>query len=788
MRTVQIYINDQVLDLFSDENIEVTSSVQNINDIAKVFTDFSQQFTVPASPRNNEIFKHYYQNDVDNGFIARERQPARIEINFTPFRKGKIQLEGAELVDGQVQSYSITFYGDVVTLKDLFKDDKLRDLDYSDLTFEYTYTNVKNSITSATSQDVRFPLISSSRVWEYGDLSSEDIETSAGAINYAELKPAIRTAKIFDAIEDTYGVTLSGSFLSDPRFTKLYTWWKGGEATNLQNTIQKDIDFGLNEPKPLRNSVAYLEFQSLADIIAQDPTADLISVNFAWHSLTVYITAPVGEGYLLDVYQNGGLVNTLTGSGTQLFTISSGTQNTGGLNQQYTFKLRANNSAIIFGGTVTHQLFYNGTNSDNVGVTGSIVTQEQIEPFQSDNQIDFSFIAPDMLVSDFFTGVLRMFNLTCYPLDDALTYQVEPLEFWYSVGKEIDITEHTDIKKIKIDRPKLYKNIEFNWKESKAFLNAAYADANNRQYGILRNYFGYDGGDFKIDLPFETLLFNKFTGTDLQVSYSLEREPDYQPYIPAPVMLYLYDVQECSFFLTDGVTPEELTAYMPFGQEIYYNATDYSINFNEEISSLTLEPVTNSLYDTYYRAYLQNLFSDKTRIVTVETNLPLRLLNELELNDAIIIRDKKYRINQMRSQLTTGKVTLELITDLVIQPRTIPPLVPAVPNTGIVINVPIRPVKPSKGGYWSIVPRDTYTWVTADGLSKQTGDRVVEFTVDANATGSDRSAIFDIQFYNNNDQLEKTEVFVINQNGTEGFILLEDDSYLLQESFDKIRI
>jgi hypothetical protein len=156
MRTVQIYINDEIIDLFDDENIEVSSSIQNINDIAKVFTDFSQQFTVPASPRNNEIFKHYYQNDVEDGFVAKERQPARIEINYTPFRRGKIQLEGAELVEGEAQHYSITFYGDVVTLKDFFGDDKLRDLDYSSLSFDGTYNEVKTSLTSGSSLDVRY--------------------------------------------------------------------------------------------------------------------------------------------------------------------------------------------------------------------------------------------------------------------------------------------------------------------------------------------------------------------------------------------------------------------------------------------------------------------------------------------------------------------------------------------------------------------------------------------------------------------------------------------------------
>jgi hypothetical protein len=157
-------------------------------------------------------------------------------------------------------------------------------------------------------------------------------------------------------------------------------------------------------------------------------------------------------------------------------------------------------------------------------------------------------------------------------------------------------------------------------------------------------------------------------------------------------MLYFYPVsQSCSFYLTDGVsTTDEITNYYTFGQETFYNTTDYSINFNEEFSSLSLDTVNNSLYNIYYRAYLQNLFSNKARVVTVETNLPLRLLNSIQLNDALIIRDKKYRINLMKSQLTTGKVTLELITDIVTQPRTIPPTAPPLPVDGGDLVLPIN--------------------------------------------------------------------------------------------------
>ena len=156
--TVELYVNNTVLDLFNDEKISVKSSVQDIADIGKVFTDFSQGFTVPATDKNNQVFAHYYNNDL-NLINANIRIPSYIEIDRDLFRKGKVQLEGATIKDGLVEGYNLTFYGDVITLKDRFGDDKLKDLDYSSVTFEYNYTNVKDSLSTTAYQDVRFPLI-----------------------------------------------------------------------------------------------------------------------------------------------------------------------------------------------------------------------------------------------------------------------------------------------------------------------------------------------------------------------------------------------------------------------------------------------------------------------------------------------------------------------------------------------------------------------------------------------------------------------------------------------------
>jgi hypothetical protein len=371
-----------------------------------------------------------------------------------------------------------------------------------------------------------------------------------------------------------------------------------------------------------------------------------------------------------------------------------------------------------------------------------------------------------------------MFNLTCYPLDAELTFQVEPLEMWYRYGLERNITPFVDVKNIKVDRPKLYNNIEFNYQSSKSFMNVEYKENNNKEYGSLRNYFGFDGGDFKIDLPFETLLFNPFTGTNLQVGYSLETEPDNKPVVPKCTQLYLYPVaQSVSFYLTDGSTPEEITTYLPFGQDTFYNNDEYTINFNEEFSSLTLDPEPNSLYRIYYQEYLTNLFSDKTRILTVKCILPLPLLQNLELNDALIIRDKKYRINEQKVNLTNGEVELVLITDSSVnRPRIIPP-VPAIPVDGGNIVLPVKPIKPGSKVTIKIVGGESTDIFDEDNV-------LISFGI--NTTGEDKNIVYEVEYYDENKNLVSTENIFFKQNATDDYLLQEDDHFLLQENLFKI--
>ena len=151
-RELQLYIQDTRVDLFKDETVSLTDSIQNVRDIAKIFTSFTKTFTLPASATNNLLFLHYYNFDIvsnqslsQSGFDARKKVAARIEINHAPYKTGKIKLEGVDLKNNQPYAYRITFFGDIVEIKDALGDKKLADLDFSayDLTYDASTVETK---------------------------------------------------------------------------------------------------------------------------------------------------------------------------------------------------------------------------------------------------------------------------------------------------------------------------------------------------------------------------------------------------------------------------------------------------------------------------------------------------------------------------------------------------------------------------------------------------------------------------------------------------------------------
>jgi hypothetical protein len=661
-RKVQIYIEGERLELFNDEKINVNSTVQNIADIAKVFTDFSQSFTVPATPKNNAIFEHFYANEVDGTLNYNIRRDAFIEIDLNSFRTGKIQLEKSEIKNLYTDSYTLTFYGDVRSLKDRFSEDKLSQLDYSAYTHPYTGAEVLDRVTDiGMSYDVRYPLISSKRVWQYDEPTTplDNIDTIDGRIFYDELFPAIKVARVLDVLEATYGVTFSGSWLQTQRFQQLFMLCKNAETfTNLTPTQRIDIT-------AQSNASFFDDIYSVTDDTATYTYQDT-EIGDGEHFMYMDIQSLSQPcTYYIDAYRNGVLAGTFTGTTTQ--TIYWGNVlNVQGVNETFYFEVRADT-------TVTIGIQLRSTFSFTVvdPLTGQMSTMTDLQFATCADAVlvgdlNIAQNMPDIKVSDFFSGLLKEFNLTCYPLSPTEFY-LEPLEDWYARGANYDITQYVTTDSIEIARIPLYKKINFSYQKSESFMNKEFLGFFNRSYGDLENSFIYDGSDYSIQVPFENLLFNKFSGTEIQVGYALKDSPSFETYVPKPVLLYyngMIDIAANDFKFDDGNIIYNIGNYALFGSDIVENTINYSLNWGLEVSSFYQTIISNSLYQTYYSNILNNLYDRKNRLTTVKCILPISILTGLKLNDKLIIRDKRYIINEMKTELTSGEVTFTLIYDL----------------------------------------------------------------------------------------------------------------------------
>ena len=115
----------------------------------------------------------------------------------------------------------------------------------------------------------------------------------------------------------------------------------------------------------------------------------------------------------------------------------------------------------------------------------------------------------------------------------------------------------------------------------------------------------------------------------------------------------------------------------PFGADKYtqynvcyqYNDKDntytQSLNFGAEVNPFTLETDTATsptIYKSFWEDYITDLYDLSMRRTMLKAILPLHLMLEIKVNDVLTISEKKYTINNMRLNLTTGEAMFELLT------------------------------------------------------------------------------------------------------------------------------
>lgn len=802
MQQVQIYINDERVEMFDFESVTITDTIKDVRDVSKIFTEYSQTFSLPASKSNNKIFKHYYNNDVVNSFDSRIRVPAKIELNSIPFKYGYIKLEGVDLKNNKANTYRITFFGNTVSLKDLLGDDLLSSLSWLDnFSLPYSSANIKTHLTTGINKTVdsvvytnpiQVPLITHTQrlIYNSASHSSTDFNTgnlvydsNAGhkhGVKWNELKYAIKLNIIIKAIEKKYTIangysqnlTFSDDFFNTATandFSELNMWLHRvkGSVTNggqveTYSYIVNDFTDEVKEQSSISNGVLLLlGFGQTAG------TQKVLRANLVVDSGSVAV--PYSFNILRDglsVYSSG----TISGS---VFNINVPVT----INSEYTIQINTT-SSISFSNISWVYSYYDSESQSTVNEnynTGSVAISQSFD-FNITQQI------PKMKVLDFLTAIFKMFNLVAYV--EGTEIVVETLDAYYADGESYNITKYIDVEESQVNSVLPFREIVFGYEGLGSFLTKRHNELFNEEWGTeeynTEDSSIFTGGIYKYKIPFEHMKFERlidvsetntnpsFPTTDIQWGYSVDNNQD--SYIGKPLVFYIA-LQTADISFAYNVAPngdinnrEKIETYFaPANSNLSLPVfTDrQSINFSPESDEWELTPNKKSLFNSYHSNYISGVFNKTNRLTKMTAYLPLRVLLKYTLRDRFIVSGKSYKINSIETNMHNGKSQLELLSDYA--PAVIDLVPPTAPtnlslvqgsetNDGFSITWTASTDNVAVTGYIIDLQQDFYTTVgnvttyTFTGLFQQTIYKVALYATDAAGNVSPISNIITVQF------------------------------------------
>jgi hypothetical protein len=640
------------VDLFKDENIELNSSIQNVSDISKTFSDFSQSFTIPASDKNNGVFQHYYNTDVDGNFNPNIRIRGYIECGSLPFRYGVIQLEDVKLKNMQPDSYTIRFFSASVNLSDRFGDDDLTSLDLSEFDHQYNADIFDATYSNSLGEDLYYPLVTSTRPYQIGTGDSNDIANNSGKILYTDLRPALKLIRIIEAIETKYEFTFDRDFLGRAVFGNLHMWVFGN--LDLVPNTSDAITSQLTNQGTLNDADTVLDF-----------TLDTINIspntipNIRTRSFSIRITPESSfENVIYSMFVIDEFDNIILES-QNIFGIN-GMSNYISLTESKTYRVKISaNQSFQYVLRIEMKL---------LPTSGFFINKFATQPVQAiDIPISISLNLPKIKIRDFITSLIKMFNLALVPVN-ANSFKLLPLNDWYAQGNLVNLTKYIDSKDVTFKRPKLFKNILFQHQKSGQFLNEQFR--NNQGgvlgYGDLQGIYQIDGSELKVQTEVENLMFSRLSNiatgdiTNVQVGLSLDKNN--KPYIGKPYIFYKCGFQNYTIPIKANGHSDLTKTYLTSTEnDFILSQVRNSVNFSTDNSTFLYSEITRNLYSNFWSDYISDLYSTKRRLSNWKANLPIGIIIRLNLNDRIVIDDKAYIINSMKTNLNTGDVDLELL-------------------------------------------------------------------------------------------------------------------------------
>jgi len=729
MNKLELYVDNQRVELFKDEEITITQSIKNLQTVDTVFADYTQDFSVPASKVNQKIFKHLDRGDVANSLDRRQRTNADILLNGILFKRGYVIFREAQVVDGKTISYKLYFVGGLGHLKTKIGDLKINQLDYN-IAEVQDYDSVKEGLSrdrtdldsNSQLEDILYSLITVDtghyfsvdtanpstvdfpKNLSYVGLGSTSV--GGGGLNYQSLKPSIRMDAIVRAIENKFrsqGVVFSSDFFKttvaeNPEWMNLFMLMhnKKGKIEISEFTGLKQVTNGVNSGtsvvdwQPSISQLSILGNYESSQVFNTDTNTWSVDVGRGRHALLSFTFAISSTSltakysvYIKEVSNPNSEYKELVKDviGNKVVTLNTGSYEGHKIYSFWVESGEATNVSINVTATYRGALgFANVTDSAALNV---LVGNEQT--------LDIPKILPDMKVFDFLKGVFKLFNLVAYEDRDGVIV-VQQYDKWRESKKTIDVTEYVNDSKYGIDLKMPYNSLIFKYKENdytdRMFRNEFIDDVSTSDYGSFeetRAEITSSDKFFTSEIPFELMRYQRLLHSSNETLDPLpfninssvqiaELVDDSGDELAGKGIIYypinsqhagLWDVDDIA--LNNGAGDiESISEYnIPSNTldlRTLANPEPYALPFGDYYDSWTNKNVESAgMYHNNHFDFLSPVFNTRNRGLKLELYLPSHLLINLELKDDVVFKGKKYRINTLKTNLQSGKSSIEIV-------------------------------------------------------------------------------------------------------------------------------
>jgi hypothetical protein len=706
--TTEIIINKQHLDLFGDAGVVLNSSIKNIKELVGNTSDFTKEFTVPATTNNNSILKFYGEFDHQGGFNPHKKIDATLIIKNGKHVIGNIELRGTTHKNGEVESYILVFYGSLISIKNRLSEKKLTDLDWTSYEFVYNYANVID--TWNTPGNILIPVISHEldylhmpfekpidgeyrpeniAAWE----SSRDVwaPNNGGGVLYTHTKPSYLIKPFVENIFDNF-------YFDEDNNIKYSVTWDAAISDYLDKMyILPSVEAGGLKPKLTIDSSALFHAKT-----------NNFNYNFpldGWKRVEL-------DSEIYDYsnsFNTGAWQYECKATGKHTFTIKF-RWNTGGFGRlKLDLKLDRGGTITtpghwqtdympnVFNDSETFFTYHdvNMVEGDKLWVEMNMLSNTEVKevnfiltdspyatsPATTGFTVSAADMMPDLTAYDFITNFLKTYNLYMVPDGSGNIKIIDNIQYYaQGAAKGVkDWTTFVDISKVNSRKLELAKSVKLTYADGKDRNNVAYEEAIGKPYGEITHYPDIDFGTEKLEIksiftiiPPYTMdsitnegLFLEDTNIPLHPQMSGDSKP-----INADFLLFYYNGMQPShgWWMQEDSGPDGIPIFKAFDKFPYVTSVkDYiPVNVSDSLTydyttgmdTTTVPEGTN--YAHFFAPYLQRMYDKNTRQVTIDGVLPLNEYLNFELDNRILIDGIYYIVIELKYNLITNTVNMVL--------------------------------------------------------------------------------------------------------------------------------